>query len=216
MNAYAPEDAKIAYSLVPTLGVIRWLYNNGTAWLDTGFVANDYSHSYQYDTIWKAAAIGNNTSMIGAVSNGAAFGQMFLSGSECQVWGAYNWVNTGLTFNVAANTMYTDSIKFDFDNNKGYRTMNGSSLEKNVDMRTRVTTQTYLFAYNNGGTATQKANCSFAKLELYGDGVKVRYMIPFIHKDNGTDKYGMIDLLTGTFYGDATGNNGFTISESPS
>ena len=39
MNAYAPEDAKIAYSLVPTLGVIRWLYNGGNSY----FYLADYT-----------------------------------------------------------------------------------------------------------------------------------------------------------------------------
>lgn len=203
------EDPMLVMSLIDGLGT-RWLNNNGTAYLNTGFVANYYSHSYQYDTIWKAAAIGNSTTMIGALSNGAAFGQMFLSGSECQVWGGYNWVNTGLTFNVAANTKYTDSIKFDFDNNKGYRTMNGASLEKNVDMRTRVTLEAYLFAYNNGGTATQKANCSFAKLVMYGDEVKVREMYPFIRNNVN----GMIDVLSNTFYTNASVET-FSITEQP-
>ena len=36
MNAYAPEDAKIAYSLVPTLGVIRKLNATGTQFIDLG------------------------------------------------------------------------------------------------------------------------------------------------------------------------------------
>ena len=212
MNAYAPEDAKIAYSLVPTLGYDRWIANGGTGHIDTGFIANNYAHSYQYDMVWKAAAIRNNTCIIGTVSNGAAFGNVYFpnNADTCQVWGAYNWVDTQLTFNVAANTKYTDSIKFDFDSNKGYRTLNGSSLEKNVDMRTRTTTSPYLFAYNNAGSAGQKANCSFAKVVMYGDGVKVREMYPFIR--NGVN--GMIDVLSGTFYQNA-GSGSFTISETP-
>ena len=36
MNAYAPEDAKIAYSLVPTLGVIRSVYGAGGQYFDSG------------------------------------------------------------------------------------------------------------------------------------------------------------------------------------
>ena len=55
----------------------------------------------------------------------------------------------------------------------------------------------------------------FRYFKVIENNNEVLHFIPFIHKDNGTDKYGMIDLLTGTFYGDATGNNGFTISETP-
>ena len=39
MNAYAPEDAKIAYSLIPSLGT-RWLIFDGTGYFDTGLPMN--------------------------------------------------------------------------------------------------------------------------------------------------------------------------------
>ena len=42
MNAYAPEDAKIAYSLVEGIGT-RWIHTDGYAWVNSGYVANDNS-----------------------------------------------------------------------------------------------------------------------------------------------------------------------------
>lgn len=51
---------------------------------------------------------------------------------------------------------------------------------------------------------------SYFKIES-ADDLRKRDMVPFIQ----SNQKGMIDLLTGTFYPDATGNNGFTISETP-
>ena len=188
---------------------IRVIGTTDGAYINTEIIPNNYSHYYQYETEWEVARIINNTCILGAVANGSAAGNVYFSGSDCQVWGAYNWVNTGLTFTVAANTRYYDFIKFDIDNNKGYRTLNGSSLEKDVDMRARVTIPFFLFAYNNAGSPGQQSQNIFARYKFEGDGVSVAHMIPCKH--NGQN--GMYDIERMRWFGNANSSGSFTIPD---
>lgn len=208
MNAYAPEDAKIAYSLVEGIGT-RWIRTDDGAHIDTGFKATDYAHSYQYDVTWKTAQ-SSGGSIIGTIANNAGFGQIFVNGSISQLWGGVGNQNTNLNAALALDTKYVDSVKFDFDAGKVTRITDGVSQINTHNISTRPSTSAFLYAYNNGGSPAQKTKCSFAKVVMYGDGVKVREMYPFIR--NGVN--GMIDVLSGTFYQNA-GSGSFTISETP-
>ena len=209
INAYAVEDAHIVYSLVPTLGVRRWLGTNDGAHIDTGFKATDYAHSYLYEVIWKTAQ-SSGGSIIGTIANNAGFGQIYVNGSISQLWGGVGNTNTNLNASLALDTEYTDSVKFDFDAGKVTRITDGVSQTNTHNISTRPSTSAFLYAYNNGGSPAQKTKCSFADVKLYGDDVLVKWFVPFIRNNVN----GMLDLIGGTFYANA-GSGSFTISETP-
>lgn len=209
LNTYAVEDAHIVYSLIPTLGVRRWLGTNDGAHIDTGFKATDYAHSYLYEVIWKTAQ-SSGGSIIGTIANNAGFGQIYVNGSISQLWGGVGNTNTSLNASLALDTEYTDSVKFDFDAGKVTRITDGVSQTNTHNISTRPSTSAFLYAYNNGGSPAQKTKCSFAEVKLYGDDVLVKWFVPFIRNNVN----GMLDLIGGTFYANA-GSGSFTISETP-
>lgn len=208
MNAYAQEDAKIAYSLVEGIGV-RGLITDGSAWLDTGWTATGgmtakfgakilNNRTYYFGS--------HNTSEQGATNyynrnqfyiptvgtNVARYNVMDKTQNEISnkiVWGDYN------------------EIEVSAINGTGKITVNGTSNTFSFMGILAPLNSVVLFYYyyfpnmvNSEGTG-----CSYLKL-WDKDSNQVRDMIPF--KRSGV--MGMIDLLTGTFYGNANSSGTFT------
>lgn len=214
INDYAPEDAKIAYSLVPTLGVTRWLNATGAQFIDLGItpqggaVTIEFLGKYVQQKSSYQAFIGNenttNNPWIGIVANSKTLGITY---------------GNGWTRQFSATIEPGTNIDLHY-----YNPMSGTATLTLNGVTSTGTTYTFtainrtLHIFDNHGSASgvyQSLQGSLAYMKYNEVGNGSRDLIPFIHKDNGTDKYGMIDLLTGTFYPDATGNNGFTISEEP-
>ena len=208
MNAYAPEDAKIAYSLVEGIGT-RYCVGNGTgsagAYLKTQLYP---TNNATIDILFELGSTNDNyCGIFGGCTSSGKFEMNYWYSSNLYYIGGTQ-VASGLALGVkyrfvdagASQSMYKDGVlSGTFNINKGTYTSN---------------TPLAFFCLNRGNSIGWRGphKISYAKVK---DGSNELYLVPFIHKDNGTDKYGMIDLLTGTFYPDATGNNGFTISESP-
>ena len=214
MNAYAPEDAKIAYSLVPTLGVIRWLNATGAQFIDLGItpqggaVTIEFLGKYVQQKSSYQAFIGNenttNNPWIGIVANSKTLGITYGNGWTRQ-FSATIEPGTNIDLHYYNPMSGTATL-----------TLNGVTSTGTAYAFTAINRTLRIF--DNHGSASgvfQPLQGSLAYMKYNEVGNGARDLIPFIHKDNGVEYYGMIDLLTGTFYPDATGNNGFTISESP-
>ena len=200
MNAYAVEDAKIAYSLVEGIGT-RWLIGNQSAYIQTDITALDATDNFE---IYFGVLTSNTGSLFGRNLGYNTAGCFYFKANsnkvECSVNGSYAANLATLTI---GNTYHaTMSIsKFTLD----------GSTKKTWSISSLSGTQPFFLLWGSGEYKSA-AKVSYIK----NNGNHACNFVPFIHKDNSVEYYGMIDLLTGTFYGDATGNNGFTISESPS
>ena len=213
MNAYAPEDAKIAYSLVPTLGVIRWLTSSGGALIDTGYKP-------QADKIHLKTKL----QIHGPVKSGTQFvAYGFYNGSRVPIsfYCPGGVANTMTVYHEVANVLGTSASSFTFAKNETV------DIEVTVENNSRTVTQ-------NGVTKTQSFTGSLGNnlpIILFGSRTTSGYymevassfsdtilddlhLVPFIHDDNGTKVNGFLDLPTGDFYPNA-GSGSFTISETP-
>ena len=182
MNAYAPEDAKIAYSLVEGIGR-RYIYGDGTAYIDTGALWNVDGDVYKMKvTNMKANFIRPATGIQGY--DGSYYrGHRFLSYSS-----AINGKSGVLEAHY--DNLYLDGVSIKGNNDSG------NSYGGNVRIL-RAVTEFDWFQIESTSTERQ------------------RNMVPFVHDDNGTKKNGMIDLLTGTWYGNGASSGTLTISEEP-
>ena len=210
MNAYAPEDAKIAYSLVPTLGVTRWLNATGAQFIDLGItpqggaVTIEFLGKYVQQKSSYQAFIGNenttNNPWIGIVANSKTLGITYGNGWTRQ-FSATIEPGTNIDLHYYNPMSGTATL-----------TLNGVTSTGTAYAFTAVNRTLRIF--DNHGSASgvyQPLQGSLAYMKYNEVGNGARDLIPFIR--NGVN--GMIDVLSGTFYQNA-GNNGFTISESPS
>ena len=212
MNAYAPEDAKIAYSLVEGIGT-RWLIASGGALIDTGYKP-------QADKIHLKTKL----QIHGPVKSGTQFvAYGFYNGSRVPIsfYCPGGVANTMTVYHEVANVLGTSASSFTFAKNETV------DIEVTVENNSRTVTQ-------NGVTKTQSFTGSLGNnlpIILFGSRNTSGYymevassfsdtilddlhLVPFIHDDNGTKVNGFLDLPTGDFYPNA-GSGSFTISESP-
>ena len=204
MNAYAPEDAKIAYSLVPTLNVVRTLVNNGVAYLNTGITPRS-------NTGFKAI-IEPNISVYNGYSISAGNRDdryaIYDQGGVIIYWYYSNgYASSGVSYNKPLYIEYNIDGKFyikDLDGNILFQ-RNLSQRDCTGPLITGIPTGT--------SYSIEKDKKRFIIIET--NGIEDWHGIPFIRKINNVEHYGMIDLVSGNFFEDATGNNGFTISETP-
>ena len=204
MNAYAPEDAKIAYSLVPTLGVRRWIEGDGNQYMDTGVLGNSSLNlSAEMNVVFRS---GNAVALGSRNGGNGRFGMVFIysSGWYIGVDGADGFIKS-----VSMNTEYN------------YKSVLGTSgytfYENGVQIATGTSTcdsnlNMFLFAYNYNGGRQYQMSGKMDGCVIKSNNVIIRNFIPFIHDDNGTKKNGMLDLVGGQFYPNL-GSGSFTISE---
>ena len=207
LNTYAIEDAHIVYSLVPTLGVTRWIKSNGTStYIKTGLYPST-NMEVEGDIIYR-----NNTQsdlyLLSAFEQGN-YGAALLGQYQMKyilTFGEYK--NAGSI--VVGQAVH---IKAGWADISGYIYIDGTQILNATYTYHRVNNlEMYLFAQNYRGTAVQQyTQADIATLKIKQGGQLVREMYPFIR--NGVN--GMIDVLDGTFYANA-GSGSFTISETPS
>ena len=232
MNAYAPEDAKIAYSLVPTLGVIRWLVGDGIAYIITPMVYNSDApnHKWHQNLVLKVT---KNIPHSGYADYG--IGGEFTSNV---VFGWFHYYYNGTeAINFAGSNIGANCVRFPVIGEKYdmYGTIENGTLstyntEEGVVRTTSLTpftTNNPLRLFRNRGM-NNSAALGIAKSIYEIDDVTMCYYIPFktgkawaaedvstgVAQAAGT--CGMIDLLTGIFYPNANSSGSFTISETPS
>ena len=214
MNAYAPEDAKIAYSLVPTMGYDRWLIGTAPAYINSKLVPNTNTKVKDVFKIIQHSGGAN-----------AIFGSRIGYGnSEFMIW-AYTtdltrgWDGTGQP-TVASNVdIYT---KHTVEMSNGLFAIDG--VQSQLSTGTLNSTQPcFVFCLNTAGSRDSQAASKLAHAMFEMDG---HTFVPFICQARTADKVstgvaqaagtcGMIDLLTGIFYPNANSSGSFTISEEP-
>lgn len=191
MNAYAPEDAKIADSLVPTLGIKRWIRNTSAGpYIDTGVMPSPVQ--YGFDIGFKLSSytiIGNQYydfmiygNRMYYVGSDKALPKIVVDGNEHRA--VMNYVNG--VFNIDIDNGSTDSVT------------------KNISPKKNV----LLWANDMNGNIGDKGVGGYVYAKIYNANALVRELYPFIR--NGVN--GMIDVLSDTFYPNA-GSGSFTITE---
>ena len=210
MNAYAPEDAKIAYSLVPTLGVRRYLVGDGKVWFETGITTEYTKMSFE----------------VGAALTRA------LSG-EYEMFGNYSGSNQGITaghYNTNRVFMYASGgnsnvvvsdlqayhlYKFVIDANNGIFSTECDGTVANISKAYNLYARNATIKFMDGQTFNlNKGFYKFTHFDMtYGDNGHKHY-IPFLHKDGNDTIPCMLELISGVIeYNQGTGDP--TISESP-
>ena len=212
MNAYAPEDAKIAYSLVPTLGVIRLLVGSGGAYINSGyqfttnygrlkmlFVPPTMSGTMQPCGIYTASADRRTMGMyIGTGINGTAL----QAGSK----------NT-IVPNPTAGVPY--EVDFKAANGTVIYTAGGTSGTSTYNGTIAQASDWYLYAINYTQKYQVPIGVQYCQLYAGENDEMVIYYIPFIRKINGVETCGMLNLVNGEFKVNAHTSGSFTISETP-
>ena len=172
MNAYAPEDAKIAYSLVEGIGW-RAIYGDGSAAIHTGVKG-------RVKLIAEMKFINNNSRMLmGYDGNGSNyFGK---NGTKFEIGGAIT--------DVSAIEMHR--IIADFTTTNAEMTIDGVTTRSGYDVRNVTNLEFKLF---DGVASGFNCKMWLGIGEIYNEGgTMVRNYIPF--KRNG--QMGFLDLLTG-------------------
>ena len=184
MNAYAPEDAKIAYSLVEGIGT-RWIQGNGSAYISLPYAFNSIS---KY-TLQCEQLLSEESWILGCANR---TGLMLWDGTM------YSYFQDQYTDNGAYPTSSATTIEY---------TPTSLKIGSNTTTPRNYSTETATIYLFYGGDNYSKSRSKVT--EVNGDNTF--RLVPYIK--NG--QKGLLNLLDGTFYGDATGNNGFTISETP-
>ena len=206
MNAYAPEDAKIAYSLVEGIGT-RWLMGDGNSWINTGFKP-DANTTYGA-TLLPKFDTQNNKSIFGARDSGnqpTFLLQAYQKKYRTETFGS--WTGYGsLLENVVGN------IEFSYQGlwQDGVRIATGNynpSKAWNINM--------YIYAHNVNGSAGAADYCFIGGFsEFYckdTNGNRTKQFYPF----KRSNAYGMMEIVSGTFFANQ-GTGTFTeLIESPS
>ena len=187
MNAYAPEDAKIAYSLVPTLGVIR-LVVNGTSgqYFDTGIVPS--STKYEVSAQFK-------------LTSGSLFGNQYYDLLLYENSFYYPGGNRNTPKTVKDGNLHTLSAVYE---NSGINVDidNGSTASWNYTIAPNKTVK--IFGNDLGNRVADFGLGSIGYLKMNEAG----WFVPFIRENNVE----LLNMVTGTL---AERHGSFTISETP-
>ena len=190
MNAYAPEDAKIAYSLVEGIGT-RWIVNEGTSYFNTGYDTNantKWTIKFYISNYTQNARHGESTS-------GARF---------------YIGCNNG-NFITGYGSDYNHSIKTS-DNKPHVATLYNAVLTfdgTNYSAGNAFTSSMRMWIFDSNGYASNVRG-GVAESIFEEEGVQIKRFIPF--KRNGQME--LLDLVSGNL---ATRVGTFTeLIESPS
>lgn len=203
MNAYAPEDAKIAYSLVEGIG-IRYISGTGTQYMNSGIQAQ----AGGYAKIKFRVTRKNNTYPY-------IFGGDNRNVNPMRRWSAWlDGTQIGLRLGMG-NSYPTPSVPnslnkwYELDVSNGKVLLNGTQISTYTPLTSSPGYDIFIFGTNseNQGVTVNGAPMEgdMAFIELEG-----HRFVPYI-KNNVK---GMIDLATGAFKPNL-GSGSFTISETP-
>ena len=220
MNAYAPEDAKIAYSLVEGIGT-RWLVGDGTAWINTLVIGKSLPGLGMRVKI-KAYRTGTY--------NGALLGAR-----DPRFW-PWLWYN-GMWDNIVGDDNYGATVQANkiyevewYASTSGWKSYIDGVLTKEGGHTANTNRNMYMYA-NNAGSVTYQAEGHIAYVVIDdgtdGSFVETRHFLPMklgkawaaedvstgVAQAAGT--CGMIDLVSGKFFPNANSSGSFTISETP-
>ena len=208
INTYEAEDPHMIYSIVPTLGVKRWLCGDGSAYIETPYYPNGNSHVKTYLVMRQ----GNDFAPYGIIGG----------------W-KYGW--NGKIFSNYNNDVRITQIISDYLNKEMYAEQNKNLAYLDGVLVKEHTYSQFTLAYKlvlfrNWG---HRPKFDIADFVVSEEDTMLYYFIPY---EVGTDGLpanrvsngeiqtagakGMIDLLSGIFYPNINGTGSFTISETPS
>lgn len=205
MNAYAPEDAKIAYSLVEGIGT-RWLLGGPNMHINLGITPDATTileahmspkEDGTYSSLGCRVSYNDRAFTIHAVSPNS-------SSRECQ----FNFSNYG-SFLTGKTVPITTPSYFKLDAGAKKGTINDTSWDISASSFTGNNLPIWLFANNNNGAEHNPGKAGYVDAAITKAGVR-HWFIPF--KRNNV-MY-MLDLATGNL---GTNVGTFTeLIESPS
>ena len=185
MNAYAPEDAKIAYSLVEGIGYRGMLATNG-AYINTGYIPayNDEVHLKAKGTAYSNWFMGTRANVGGVNNLSFAFVMMDATTSRPYLYCAGSMNTNYVTVQSIAATEIID-----YKTNGSKFTLNGREYNLPARVNANIGYPLTICALNNAGDVIGQSACSFCKLEIVGK----KYFAPI--KRNGVME--CIDLVSG-------------------
>lgn len=197
---FANEDPMLVCSLVE-MGVRRWLVGDGAAWIESGKTIQ----SYDYCRVkFIQRTIANYTSMFGQGSSyNSADAFIYATTQNPPVMNCYigGRVDFGRSCQVPINT------PFIFEGNqtfvKGTNMITGAVVQQESGVTSIGATTRTAKIFRGDGSAS---NLNIARDWWIGEVVIENKINLFPHKDNV-----MLDLLTGTKYGNANTSGAFTI-----
>ena len=196
MNAYATEDAKIAYSLVEGIGT-RWLVGDGTAYINTEkyITSNNFSEilvraKFTNVVVGDENDVVTNTAVVAEVYRGYKY-----------TWFVRPWRSWDDVIREAGTAAMTDDTLHILPNGMYIASNPSRFYSQNKEP---AATSPFWFFRRPGNLYPYSGGLSIA--EVMVDGVYLFSCVPY--KKNGA--MGMIDLLTGTFYGNANSSGTFT------
>ena len=228
MNAYAPEDAKIAYSLVPTLGKVRLLVNSNNAYIDTGVAATDISLvSVDIDFTVINVAPSDASWVFGTLNQTTPVRQFTINNNlnrlvRCTVRndGGAGSIQTdaqaiaGKLYRVRdykLNECTINGVRYTFEQS------NFSLGGVNFGLFACIRNSQITYG-NNGIGATDIKNGNqrtyFIPFKL-GVARSADQVYPSSKGAQAVGTLGMLDLVTGLFHPNANSSGSFTISETP-
>ena len=197
MNAYATEDAKIAYSLVEGIGT-RWLVGNGSAYCKVGLLASD-----EFTMKTKVKVVNSYSGEKDFFGN-IGSSRQFCIGYWAQGWFFYN-TQTNSTVALGEQGIKEIEAEYSLTNSTKKLTVNGVSNTQSISVTIQNTSQLCIMA---GGVGYNIWRDLMAYFE-YNDGTAHKY-VPFI-RNNAME---LLDLVSGNL---ATRVGTFTeLIESPS
>ena len=227
MNAYAPEDAKIAYSLVEGIGT-RWLYNNGAACIDTGIILTSFPYNLKTKVRYKS--LGGERDYCGndggsrrypiemGVQSGTSFG-LWNNGPYGQWW-TPTTIETDMVLELEAG--YEENNRYlSLSKNGGaksdYSRVGGNNISGGANVA--------LYAGGTNGYCVSNLDAAYYVLSA-NNGADKRHFIPFkLGVARSADQVypsskgaqavgtlGMLDLITGKFHPNAASSGAFSES----
>ena len=195
MNAYAPEDAKIAYSLVAGLGV-RYMKGDGNSWIDTGIKPRNTTRLHILRAYWGDDTVFTDYDKNAGISytdNGSTGSQ----GWGFNLWGTSLYVGFG---NYTSPGSVSKNKIYEFDMNKGAWSVKEDGVSKWSGTMSGSPTPSYnllLFGWMRNGNVPYRSKMYKDRAQMYENDVMVRDFVPFISRTQGM---GMMDLVNGVFH----------------
>lgn len=231
MNAYAPEDAKIAYSLVEGIGT-RWLCNDKVAYIDTGF------HLVYGDNIsieWMQYSMTSLTSEDKGYGTGSSLSYNITGGGRNNpitpyIYNTHRSLSPSVSkrvglacrdeITIGANTTFK-MIELDTLTEHSITpvsTPNGASFDSGNNLYLfKDNSASYPFNGYKGMGRVIKGGTSSHDLVPFKLGVarSADQVYPSSKGAQAVGTLGMLDLVTGLFHPNAASSGSFTISETP-
>ena len=165
---------------------VDYIQSSGTQYIDTGFKPNQNTRMTAKVYINGLVSTYDN---IGGARNGNT-NQFHIIIASNKFDARYETQNSNISYTT------TGLFNFDFNKNKFY--INNSLAKTFTDTTFTSEYNAYVFAVNNAGTVSQKADYKLYSMKWYDNDTLVRDFIPCYR--NSDNEVGLYDLVNNVFY----------------